>query len=148
MTSSYQSTVKGSEFPTLVALDVFTEIMKDFGKFQDPYPKSVYPYNIKTIDNGKTSIIEFALAGWNKDEIKVSIKCDELIVEAKSSEDNSKPKDGEIYLQRRIAKRSFKEVFVLNGAVNKTAITSTYVDGLLTITLPIKAEEIAEIEIK
>tara|TARA_R110002020_G_scaffold16605_4_gene58644 strand:+ start:68 stop:547 length:480 start_codon:yes stop_codon:yes gene_type:complete len=90
---------------------------------QASYP----PYNIiKGSDD--TFAIEIALAGFNEDEIGVTVKDDNLVVESKNNYE-----DTATYLHQGISHRHFKRSWTLSPTVQVTG--ATFVNGLLVIQL-------------
>ena len=68
----------------------------------DNYSDNSYPkYNSIKVDN-ETQILELALAGWNKNEIKVELDDGVLIISGKKN-DNKEPE----YIHKGIANRDF-----------------------------------------
>lgn len=85
------------------------------------------PYNvIKEDDN--TYLVEFAVAGFTKKDVKVTQEKNALIIEGQIEEDEEKE-----YVHKGIATRSFTRTFALADHVEVTA--ATYADGILTVTL-------------
>ena len=85
------------------------------------------PYNvIKQDDN--TYIVEFAVAGFGKKDVKVTQEKNALIIEGNIEEDEDKE-----YVHKGIATRSFTRTFALAEHVEVTA--ANYADGILTVTL-------------
>ena len=52
------------------------------------------------------------------------------------------------YVKKGISKRKGNLSFVLNENTDAKNITSTYVDGLLRVTVPVKQPEVYNIDIK
>lgn len=85
------------------------------------------PYNvIKEDDN--TYLVEFAVAGFGKKDVKVTQEKNALIIEGNIEEDEEKD-----YVHKGIATRSFTRTFALAEHVEVTA--ANYADGILTVTL-------------
>lgn len=83
------------------------------------------PYNIvKVIDDDYK--IEFAVAGFTKDELEVVVEGNKLIIKGKSNNEEEP-----VYLHRGIAKRAFQQSFTLSPEMIVTG--SDLVDGILTI---------------
>lgn len=73
--------------------------------------------------------LEFALAGYNKEDIKVSTEWNKLFVECKKTEDDSAVE----YIHRGIAKRSFVWSRTLSDDVEVTDVS--FENGMLVIKL-------------
>lgn len=88
------------------------------------------PYNLYKHDTDKYVIV-MALAGWNEEEVKVSLQKSKLVVEGKALERLFNTSD-EIY-HRGISKRDFKQAFTL--AENLLVDHVEFVNGLLKVHL-------------
>lgn len=147
---------RGNSFPIInknVFDDVFKEFFENDNFFQGAKRTSTYPANIvKVKKNGKITHIriEYALAGFSKDEINVSVKNGVLYIQAKEH-DNGILEEGfeETIVSRGISYKSFSAAYQLMDDADKKAITSSFVDGLLVIVIPVKEDdESMAIEIK
>ena len=85
------------------------------------------PYNV--IKDGEKTLVEVALAGYSKDDIKVVVEDATLSIEGSGDPDN----EDRQHLHRGIAKRKFKTSFSL--AEDVEGISADFKDGLLTVTL-------------
>jgi HSP20 family molecular chaperone IbpA len=86
------------------------------------------PYNIELLADDETLRITLAVAGFNSEELEVSVEDRALIVSGRQHDDESKD-----YLHRGIAARQFKRSFTLaNGVEVRTAELN---NGLLAIEL-------------
>jgi HSP20 family protein len=126
--------------PTIFGGDIFDEAFRSFGLniFQGNEP-----YNVSVNEDGDT-ILEFALVGFDKKDIRVFLKGRKLTVEADRKDNNS---DKE-YVHRKICSRSIKKTFDLSDKADKENIYSEYKNGLLTIFIPINKKEKEELQIK
>ena len=82
--------------------------------------------------------MEFALAGFTKDEISVEIHPDKnsITVRASTAEDH-----GENTGKRRIARRSFQKTYVNYDAnLDLSGVQAEFTNGLLQVTVPPRAE--------
>ncbi len=89
--------------------------------------KTFPPYNV--IKDGEKTLVEVALAGYSKNDIKVVVEDATLSIEGSGDSDH---KDKQ-HLHRGIAKRKFKTSFSLAEYVE--VISADFKDGLLTVTL-------------
>jgi len=94
------------------------------------------PVNIKEAGNGY--ILEVVAPGFEKPDFKVNVDNNVLTIAAeKRSEENSE-------IQKQIRKeysyRSFKRSFTIDDKIDATAIDASYVNGVLILNLPKKAE--------
>lgn len=86
------------------------------------------PYNIKEIEEGFEYEIEMAVAGFKKDDIKITLQDNSLKVEGGSRSHSS-----ENYVHKGIAARTFLQTFALADYVEVK--NATLEDGILTISL-------------
>ena len=85
------------------------------------------PYNV--IRDGEKTLVEVALAGYSKDDIKVVVEDATLFIEGFVKPQNANKQ----HLHRGIATRKFKTSFSLAEYVE--VISADFQDGLLTVTL-------------
>jgi HSP20 family molecular chaperone IbpA len=114
-----------------------------------PYPINIYNIIDTKQNKNLTTVIEIALAGFNKDEISVKA------IKGKSLTVKLTPHNEEIYkegvirknLTYGIAKREASITWSLNAKVDLEKFKTIYKNGILTIYLPLKEEKINEEEI-
>jgi molecular chaperone IbpA len=87
------------------------------------------PYNIVRSANSDNFAIEIALAGFEAEEIDVTVKEDTLTVE--SAKDHNA--DSAVYVHQGIAARNFKRSWTLSPTIKVTE--ASFVNGLLIINL-------------
>ena len=132
-TSSYRSvpSLLGSN----VVFDLFNHFYDDFDSLQR---KSVQGYpvaDISTDDQGNT-VLEFALAGFSRDDLSIEVKPEKQTITVASL-----AKDSDSAASRRIARRAFTKTFVnYNNNLDLAATTAKYENGLLTVTVPRRPE--------
>jgi molecular chaperone IbpA len=106
--------------------DSFNKLLglrNDLNKHISSYP----PYNIKKLDEDEFEL-EFAIAGFNKKDIKVTVNNGKLNISGTMSDDESESHE---YLHKGIATRSFTSTFALGEHVE---VEDAEVDnGLLKI---------------
>lgn len=85
------------------------------------------PYNVVKVDED-TYLIEFAVAGFSKKDLKVSQEKNALILEGSTEEDEEKE-----YLHKGIATRSFTRVIALAEYVEVRG--AEFENGILTVKL-------------
>ena len=133
-------------FPTLYNPAIFDKFFVEGNR--DLFSvRSDYPYNI--VQGEKSVRIEYALAGFAKDEITVKVEDNKLLINAsaKAKEEGDQEEKKETYLHHGIAKRSLYVRFDLGPKVAKTNIKSSYVNGLLVIDIPLKEKEVIDISV-
>ena len=105
--------------------------------------QSTYPYNIIQILDSNDQLckilLEIALAGFQKDEIEIKVVDDELRIDVEAQ---PYADDLAVYLHRGIAQRSLKLAFSLGSNADKKQLKCAFKDGLLSIEIPIKTEEV------
>ena len=122
----------------------FNDFEKVFGstKLKQLY---VYPTDIyNELKNGKviSTVIAIALAGVNKDSVKVTVVDDKLHVDV--LDDVKEEQQVEIirqYIQSQMALRNAHMTWTLNKNVVQEKISVEFKDGILRITLPILEEK-------
>jgi HSP20 family protein len=138
-----------NQLPALFNDNWFKNVLGDFDKAFD-IPNAVYPYNVKTIKNknGETEkyIVEVALAGVGKNNIDVKVRDGHLTINI--LKDEAEEEKNTAYVRKGISRRKGSLSFVLNENTDPKKISSTYLDGLLQVTVPVKQPEIYNIDIK
>ena len=123
--------------PNVLGRSVFDEIFNSMLDMPTLINKTTQGYPVADIyknDDGSTTL-EFALAGFSKEELNVEVKPEERTITV------SAQTDGAAQTQRRIARRSFKKTYVnYDNNLDLTSASADYKDGLLTISLPTRPE--------
>ena len=97
--------------------------------FNEDYSSNYPPYNLIHLNNVE-SILEIALAGFSKKDIKVYTEYGKLIIEGKKE---SKEGDSVNYAHQGLAQRSFNRTWQLSDDVKVKDVE--FKDGLLTVKL-------------
>jgi HSP20 family protein len=131
-----------SSFNNLVD-DFFAGLPVTYRNSYDSQWKSQVPVNVTEKENGYS--IEVIAPGFDKSDFKISLEQQLLTVSAEKktevkedSAENAQSKDRQI--RREYNFRSFKRSFTLDDKTDATNIEATYVNGVLTLNLPKKAE--------
>jgi HSP20 family molecular chaperone IbpA len=115
--------------PLLLGFEDIERLLDRVSKTGDGYP----PYNIERIaaNGGKPARIRItlAVAGFDPDDIDVTVEDNELVVSGRQTEDD----DSRDFLHRGIAARQFRRTFVLADGIEVTG--AELMDGLLSIDL-------------
>ena len=123
--------------PNVLGRSVFDEIFNSMLDMPTLINKTTQGYPVADIyknDDGSTTM-EFALAGFDKEELNVEVKPEERTITVSAASDNG------TQAQRRIARRSFKKTYVnYDNNLDLTAAKADYKNGLLTISLPTRPE--------
>jgi len=119
--------------PLLLGFDTVEKTLERIAKSGDGYP----PYNIERLRdaaNNQKLRITLAVAGFEPDELDVTIEDSQLIIRGQRSDDSEHE-----YLHRGIASRQFQRVFVL--ADRMQVVGAELKNGLLSIDLDRPAPE-------
>jgi len=148
----YSSTERHlSQLPALFSSRWFNSI------FDETFPEKIvedqnafYPYNISVVKTGEDVqkyTLEVALAGVGKNNIDIDVKADVLTISV--LKEDKEPEVGLVYLKRGISRRKSTFSYKLDtNQVDAKKIQSTYIDGLLTVTIPVKKKETHKVDIK
>jgi HSP20 family protein len=136
-----------------------TELMKHFGDpfavpsnfFSDFFEgvnfksyNSSYPYNLYQI--GDKVVLEYALAGFSKEDIKVKVEGDYLKVNV-----SKPPLDHSIdemkFINKGISFRELKGSWRISGNIDVDSIKTSFENGLLKVVMPMKKDHIKELSI-
>jgi HSP20 family molecular chaperone IbpA len=115
--------------PFLLGFDEIERALDRVAKAADGYP----PYNIERIpqDRGRPERlrITLAVAGFNRDELDVTVEESQLLIRGRQNEDEQTRH----YLHRGIAARQFQRTFVLADGME--VLGADLKNGLLSIDL-------------
>lgn len=120
--------------PGLLGRTVFDDVFDSFFDNVPTYVKQStqgYPVaDIYSDDEGNT-VMEFALAGFTRNELALSVKPEERSLTVTATSGN------EVHNERRIARRSFKKTYVnYNDDLDLSKAAATFENGLLSIVVP------------
>lgn len=115
--------------------DVFDSFFVDFPRHLKQTTQGYPVADIFRDDNGNT-VLEFALAGFRKEELSIDIRPDKRSITVAA---NSNVDEGDN--SRRIARRSFTKTYVnYDNNLDLSSTIASYENGLLTVTVPQRAE--------
>ena len=115
--------------------DVFDSFFVDFPRHLKQTTQGYPVADIFRDDNGNT-VLEFALAGFKKEELSIDIRPDKRSITVAA---NSNVDEGDN--SRRIARRSFTKTYVnYDNNLDLARAEADYENGLLTIVLPTRPE--------
>ena len=97
--------------------------------FNDDYSSNYPPYNLIHVNNVE-SVLEIALAGFSKKDLKVYTEYGKLIIEGQKQVDKE---TGSEYVHQGLAQRSFTREWALSEDVEVREVQ--FKDGLLTVKL-------------
>lgn len=122
------SRVPSLSSPFLLGFDEIERVLDRVTKGADGYP----PYNIERIacdgKNPERLRITLAVAGFNREQLDVTIEENQLVIRGKQQDDKTRH-----YLHRGIAARQFQRVFVLADGME--VLSADLKNGLLEIDL-------------
>ena len=109
-----------------------------------------YPYDVSVKKDERSNpvayLLDIALAGLNKENIKLSVKERQLLIEIIKPSD-SVNEDTITLLKSGISRRGAKLQFALGKDADVKNISSSFTNGLLRITVPVQVPEITDIDI-
>jgi HSP20 family molecular chaperone IbpA len=127
--------------PSLLGRNVFDDVFGNL--FNDSFPtllrQSTQGYPLVDIyrdDNGDT-VMEFALAGFSKDELSIEVKPENSSVTVRAESNVEDGGDS----NRRIARRSFEKTYVnYDNNLDLSALSAVFENGLLSVTVPVRPD--------
>jgi len=139
----------GYQLPAIFNDSWFNSLFGDLEKAFE-IPNAVYPYNVRATTNSEgeptSYIVEVALAGVGKNNIDIKVKDGHLKINViKEEEEDEKTAT---YVRKGISKRKGSLSFALSEKTDAKNISSSYTDGLLRVTVPVRQPEVYNIDIK
>jgi HSP20 family protein len=125
-----------NEFPALLKQD-----------FNDLNKKWTVPVNVK--ETASDYQLELVVPGFEKTDFRIDLEKDLLTISGEVK--NEVKEENEKLLRKEFQYRSFKRTFTIDEKIDATGIEANYVNGILLVKLPKKAEvkpEAKQIEIK
>ena len=125
--------------PGLLGRGVFDDVFDSFfNDFPTHLRQSTQGYPVADIfqDGSGNTVLEFALAGFSRDMLKIDVLPEDgsITVTGETSTD-----DGDT--NRRIARRSFRKTYVnYDNNLDLTSVTADYENGLLRLVVPTRPE--------
>jgi len=100
---------------------------------------------INVIEDDKAFHVEVAAPGMTKDDFKINIADDDLVISMEKKVANDAPKaedsKNKKYLRREFSYSKFQQTMTLPDNAHKEAISAAMTDGVLTIDIPKVTEE-------
>ncbi|HAM11005.1 MAG: hypothetical protein A2X05_00065 [Bacteroidetes bacterium GWE2_41_25] len=90
-------------------------------------------------EDEKSYILDLAVPGMDKKDIKIDTNEDVLTISSESKEESVEERDG--YKKKEFNYSSFCRSFYIPENVNREKIEANYKDGILTVSLPKMEEE-------
>src|SRR5687767_10324625 len=94
------------------------------------------PVNIREVENGY--LLEVIAPGFEKPDFKVNLDNNVLTISAERKGEEKSQTEKQI--RKEYSYRSFKRSFTIDDKIDATAIEASYVNGVLKLNLPKKAE--------
>jgi HSP20 family protein len=123
-----------SAFNNLVS-DFFPEIASLY-KGNGSNTQRFVPVNV--VKKEQEYVLEVVAPGLDKDDFKISLENDILTVSAEKK--NETTEQNEKLVRREYSFTSFKRSFTLDDQIDAENIAAKYINGVLTLNLPVKAE--------
>lgn len=130
----------------ITELDNLIDFMLTGRPFQISQSVTYPPLDVFTEDGDSKLTLEFAVAGFKKDEIKIELQGHKLYV---ASDREAQSSDNKNYLHKRIATRDFNIMIPIPEQFNLEDVCVTFVDGILRIEfekLPNKKAKLLKIK--
>ena len=94
-------------------------------------------------ENEKSYILDLAVPGLDKKDLKIDINEDVLTISSESKHETEENRDG--YKRKEFSYSSFCRSFYIPENVSRDKIEANYKDGILTVGLPKQEEEKSKI---
>lgn len=115
--------------------DLFTELPSLFGPdFNNFERKGSVPANVKETANA--FILELVAPGFEKTDFRIDLEQNLLTISAEKKEGVNN--ENEKQIRREYAYPGFKRSFTVDDTIDATAITASYINGVLVLNLPKK----------
>lgn len=89
-------------------------------------------------------LLELAAPGLNKEDFKLNVQANRLVISAKKEavkEQEKKAENAVKYTRKEFNFTSFQRAFTLPKNVDASKVEATYTNGILTVSVPKKEEE-------
>lgn len=119
----------------------FDDLLQDFfGSSIKPFSsgENFYPL-IDVFDEKDRIMVKSEIPGMEKNDIKVSVEDQKLLIKGEKKEEKEEKRNGQIYQERSFGK--FYRSLKLPAAVDSEKIKARYKDGILTVEIPKKEEK-------
>lgn len=115
--------------------DFFADFNWPMAVFEDLQPKAGFPkINVSETDDDYK--LEIAVAGFDKDDVKLELKDGVLTISADKKEEKEEKDEDRNYLRKEISSRSFSRVVKFPCKVDSDKVEAEYTNGVITATLP------------
>lgn len=110
---------------------VDNSFIRSFFDMTDLFGSPAFRVDVKEVENGY--LLEADLPGVPKDQINLTVEDDVLTISADMNEEKMEQRDG--YLHSERCSGHMERHFNMEG-IDSAAITATYENGVLAVTLP------------
>lgn len=118
----------------------------DLAIFDNLQPKSSFP-KVNVIESDDAYEVDIAIAGFDKDDIKLELKDNDLFIRGNKQHDQHD--ETKRFLRREISSRSFKRIVRLPSKIDSDSIKAEYKNGIIKVNIKKdKFDEPDKIEIK
>jgi len=125
--------------PSLLGRNVFDEIFDSMLDFPQLMQRTTQGYPVADIyqeDSGDT-VMEFALAGFRKEDLSIEIKPENKSITVSANTDDISVQER----SRRVARRNFSKTYVnYDSNLDLNASTAEFENGLLRLVVPQRPE--------
>jgi HSP20 family protein len=116
------------------------QFMTEFFPFQRKAGGSSVPMaNVR--ENATEFVLELAAPGMEKSDFKISLEKELMTISAARNEEKT-TEEKDKYTRREFSFRNFSRSFNLPETVDQENIVASYINGILHLTLPKKAESV------
>ena len=125
--------------PSLLGRGVFDDVFDTFiSDFPQHIKRSTQGYPVADIYTAKdgSTIMEFALAGFSKEDLNIEVKPEKRSITVSASTGTE-----DVDNNRRIARRNFQKTYInYDDNLDLGNLTATFENGLLTVNVPKRPE--------
>ena len=102
-------------------------------------PENITLPRVNIMETGTDYKIEMAVPGMKKEDFKVELDNKTLVIRAEKSEEPKEEANG-TYTRKEFSYSAFRRTFDLPNTVESDKIEATYMDGILKLSIPKRAE--------
>lgn len=117
--------------------DIFRDVDR---RFKTASITNFPPCNISTDKEG-TIKFEFALAGYDEQDLNVNVEDDKLVISASHSAEGDEVQEEEAYIHHGIRAREFRAVYPIGTRFDTTQAQAAFRNGILTVRIPVAEEK-------
>ncbi len=122
--------------PSIAARTFFDDA---FGRSMPSHPvKRSFAPLVNIRESESTFTVEMAVPGMTKSDIRLEVKDDILVISGEHKTEQNV--DNEKYTRREFSYASFNRSFALPETIDSDAISATYENGILKVSIPKKQE--------